>query len=1352
MRNLRNVRLARWRHTDITSACWNPVTDGIICTIGPTVESSRIKLVAFTESDATGSCTEIASWEAPSPTPDLPFDKVVSLRYLSGSGTICLVLEGGDIVTVQGPESPEHGQIEIVGSIDAGISAATWSPDEDLLVVTTKADTAIFMSATFDLVAEVTLTSEDLKASKHVSVGWGKKETQFQGRGAKALRDPTIPERVDEGLPSACEDGSTTISWRGDGAYVAINSVQEGNRRVIRVYSREGELDSASEPVDGLEGTLSWRPSGNLMAGVQRLSDRIDVVFFERNGLRHGQFTLRSPGRDVLENDEIRLEWNVDSTVLAVVLKDLVQLWTMGNYHWYLKREISVAPGLSHLSWHPEKALRFAAVCESEIMSVEEVFHTARGSCLPPYDNGAVAVIDGENVKLTAFRTANVPPPMSLFEITAQSSVADVAFGRQNICFAALHRKGIDIYQWPMKNGRSITPSLKASVLFTSSEQSDCDTLVPLRIWAVSDGVFLCVCSQEGLHGFALRHFAIDADAGVIRVVDDDKTFVSSSTYDDVNSIEAYGQDLQGRLCKYTAAVPSKSESDSHSSEILIEEIGLKFPTHLPWFEVSKVHGSLIAFGQSRNGHLYANSKLLAKNCTSFVVTPSHLIFTTSNHFVKYVHLTATVEELQVPEDDPENDERCRSVERGSRLVVAIPTNMSIVLQMPRGNVETIFPRAMVVAGIRSLIEEKNYARAFSCCRTQRVDMNILYDHQPTQFLANVGPFLEQLNDVTYIDLFLSSLREEDVTETMYKDTKSRARAQLETEEHFHESISPAIHKPAPPPPSAPSPPVTSSSSKVNTVCDAILKGLQARKATHLQNIITAHVCKAPPALDDGLTLVAELMQEDETVAEKAVEHICFLVDVNRLYENALGLYDLDLALLVAQQSQRDPREYLPFIQNLHILPDLRRRFEIDDHLARRSKALTYLHALDAFDELCGYTTKHALYQDALRIYRYDPVRLRVITALYAEYLELKSSYREAGLAYESIQNYAKATSCYRAAGATCWQECLYTAQQQQSPPLSASAMADLATSLADALWESKDYAAAATIHLEHLSSLETAIKCLCKGYLFAEAIRLVVRHARPELLESAVDVGLAEALGSTTEFLADCKAQLLAQTPRIAELRRKAIEDPLSFYEGERAGGLDIPDDISIAASSRISTSASLFTRYTGKAGSVGTLGTGVSRATSKNRRREEKKRARGRKGTVYEEEYLVNSVRRLIERVAGTKPEVERLIFALVRRAMPERARAAESLMNDVVEACKAAISEVFDPDIASLSTDVATEDQPHLQQQQHHQKPGGDNDAPAWRATGADAVLQDYLLERTKPQAPPLITSLQKLALLG
>ena len=33
-----------------------------------------------------------------------------------------------------------------------------------------------------------------------------------------------------------------------------------------------------------------------------------------------------------------------------------VQLWTIGNYHWYLKHEI-VAPKLTSVQWHPESIL-----------------------------------------------------------------------------------------------------------------------------------------------------------------------------------------------------------------------------------------------------------------------------------------------------------------------------------------------------------------------------------------------------------------------------------------------------------------------------------------------------------------------------------------------------------------------------------------------------------------------------------------------------------------------------------------------------------------------------------------------------------------------------------------------------------------------------------------------------------------------------------------------------------------------------------------------------------------------------------------------------------------------------------
>ena len=47
-----------------------------------------------------------------------------------------------------------------------------------------------------------------------------------------------------------------------------------------------------------------------------------------------------------------------------------------------------------------------------------------------------------------------------------------------------------------------------------------------------------------------------------------------------------------------------------------------------------------ILFSLAENGSLFANERRLARNCTSFLVTPAHLIFTTSQHLLKFVHLT----------------------------------------------------------------------------------------------------------------------------------------------------------------------------------------------------------------------------------------------------------------------------------------------------------------------------------------------------------------------------------------------------------------------------------------------------------------------------------------------------------------------------------------------------------------------------------------------------------------------------------------------------------------------------------------------------------------------------------------
>lgn len=115
--------------------------------------------------------------------------------------------------------------------------------------------------------------------------------------------------------------------------------------------------------------------------------------------------------------------------------------------------------------------------------------------------------------------------------------------------------------------------------------------------------------------------------------------------------------------------------------------------------------------------------------------------------------------DLKIPLDTEQTDERCRSIERGARIVTVIPSAYSVVLQMPRGNLETIYPRALVLAGIRRSIAASDWREAFMACRNQRVDMNILHDHDSEHFFASIPAFIQQVKKAEHIDLFLSSLR-----------------------------------------------------------------------------------------------------------------------------------------------------------------------------------------------------------------------------------------------------------------------------------------------------------------------------------------------------------------------------------------------------------------------------------------------------------------------------------------------------------------------------------------------------------------------------------------------------------------
>ena len=67
------------------------------------------------------------------------------------------------------------------------------------------------------------------------------------------------------------------------------------------------------------------------------------------------------------------------------------------------------------------------------------------------------------------------------------------------------------------------------------------------------------------------------------------------------------------------------------------------------------------------------------------------------------------------------------------------------VLQMPRGNLESIQPRSLTVLLVQNLLNSSRFQDAFLLARRQRINLNLLVDHNIQHFMKNIDKFVEQV-------------------------------------------------------------------------------------------------------------------------------------------------------------------------------------------------------------------------------------------------------------------------------------------------------------------------------------------------------------------------------------------------------------------------------------------------------------------------------------------------------------------------------------------------------------------------------------------------------------------------------
>lgn len=846
---------------------------------------------------------------------------------VAGEILMCAWMDDGELLLILADGAFYRGRVEegslgLVGAIANGLSAVAWSPDGDVLCMVTASAAApllMLMSRDLEVLVEGPCQVAAYGSEEMISIGWGRKETQFHGSVGKQAALTRV--QVTQALVPGRDDLRARITWRQDGQYFAVSSVDEGDgggelrHRRMRVYSRAGELCCTSEPVEGLLGALAWRPNGQLLAACQYLpaQSKQQVVFFERNGLRHGEFAIDA-GRVVRD-----LHWSADSNILAVQYEEprgVVELWSCSNAHWYCKLVLPLPVARVAFDWE-DGSLLTVTTSDNWVRRLKLLWSVT-------VSNSTIAVVDAGQVHITPLALCAVPPPMSLVR----------ASGSDRHLSLALRHKGSHLYDLVSCSADGLVRWASVAV---SAIRTDCRVSVTGEYQAPVPFVQLML-TPTGLFGNSL----------------------CGDVYQLTEGAQSFQPVALGAACECM--------HDGHLFLVGGEVVDAERMTGVAslarlndWMWV--LSRDLIV-GLDDCGRFYANGKAVLSQVTSCAHTSEFLLLTSSAqhllHFLSRSHAPESWWEQVAATGASGNEELSRRIERGATLVSINAAAGSVVLQMPRGNLETISPRAMVLQLLRKQLKSLDFGAAYQNARRHRIDLNFLYDFDPALFERSVGKFLADLGAAEHVNLFLSCLRDEDTTKSKYAGsalTRSRCSAVV---------------------------------GKVNRVVGLLLPLLLQEPGRYVESVMTAHVVHNPPQLEEALQCIVGLVTgaPDAATVEKSLKYLIFLVPPETLYDAALGMYNLPLALAIAKRSPtQDPKDYVPFLEALAGVDETTRRFQINDHLSKWDLALEHLAEMNDAERFVQYVQKHRLFAKALLLTAGRELQTRIY-GLFAQHLE----------------------------------------------------------------------------------------------------------------------------------------------------------------------------------------------------------------------------------------------------------------------------------------------------------------------------------------------------------------------------
>lgn len=994
---------------------------------------------------------------------NIEIEDVVSAEYVVETGSILVALKAGQLIRLGvSTFSPPSG---CVYSHDKQICSLKLSPDQDLIALADVDNEILILSADFVPVHSNNALIQNDSAHKPVGVGWGSKETQFFGLDGrpskeKASKDQVVLETEELSAIEKIESSdifkqfrqgneiNTVVDWRGDGQLLAtFTFIPDCGKHYLKVWNRNLELQYMSEQLVTMErGLLSWIPNGQYVCAAQRRDNRVnELAMFEKNGMVHQRITLPT----FIPHLYIKsMLWSPDSATLAIIVvlfevaqsqincKHMLYLYAMQNFHYYLKYSSQLTLGGSHYSmrWDPNHNNILYVASESG-SCVEYNCTTTVDLC---GQETTVAVIDANRILLTPFKICNIPPPMSAINVEFPTLINRLLIGTGKLSYffvitvdnkliylVSSDEGGNDVVRVLVKIENDLIRQFShklgpfKQLDFRRSEEHQNFTVI---------GHDLLIATQRCKGGTEVLRLQINFESNqlerlVVTVLEGREViFVVQDSYN------PYTESIQLITDDYSCQRITLSSGETSTRFVLkttADRLYIKEAKFIEQFD--------IVLTLTLDQTLRVNEHVIVSNCcTSFGTTSCFLIYTTIDHTIHFLPL----DRLTSWKSGEELGSWNQPIENGGTLVIASEDESKVILQMPRGNLEILHPRLMVLLRLTNLLDEEEYLDALKLARRYRVDLNFLPDYMLCcdeeafykQKLAKFANSIAQ-NDPALLNLLITELTSDDTTRNRYQSAMKYLPAcgrLLSDGKAF------------------------SSGEKVNKICSTIELPDETK---FLQPKLLCLLKQEPNRTDDALRLIHEL--PDKEGREAALRFLLYFISIEQLFSDAIATHDTDIALMVAGVSSKDPKEYLALLDEFNQIDNVHlRRYTMDLHIKNYERAFTNL--LIYFQDAPNNTVKADLLDLVVskRIYKHaikscfeqfvnfislignckvdNSFRdlFAQIWTKYGDYLLEKRYYLEAGIAYCKSQetqpaqkSVANAIKCFLLVND--WERCL---------------------------------------------------------------------------------------------------------------------------------------------------------------------------------------------------------------------------------------------------------------------------------------------------------------------------------------